>query len=238
MEITVWAVDSSRPKEPLLDGKGCTLAPPGEYNWTVHVRRRCGLSVKLLWPLVIIRPHCSTTYVDAAYCYKPSSVVCQSVCLPVCHTSEPCKNGWTDRDAVIVLKIRVGPQNHVLEGGPDPQWEGAILRRGRTYPGMPDDTAVSCAKMAEPIDLPFTLWPRMGRRKHKFNRPSAAAVRPYAKLLWPLVMVLWPPYGIGQAIIFLPCGFFFLYSIFFSSPNLSRRRLDVNFGPLGLRSVR
>jgi len=34
---------------------------------------------------------------------------------------------------------------------------------------------------------------------------------------------LWSPYGIGQTIIFLPCGFFFL----FSSPNLSGRRLDV-----------
>jgi len=34
--------------------------------------------------------------------------------------------------------------------------------------------------------------------------------------------------NIEQAIIFLPCGFFFyLLSIFFSSPNLSRRRLDV-----------
>jgi len=31
-------------------------------------------------------------------------------------------------------------------------------------------------------------------------------------------------YGIGQAIIFLPCGFFLLL---FSSPNLSGRRLDV-----------
>jgi len=42
--------------------------------------------------------------------------------------------------------------------------------------------------------------------------------------------LLWPPYVIGQAIIFLPCGFFFLSSIFrlFSSPNLSRRRLDVD----------
>jgi len=25
-----------------------------------------------------------------------------SVCLSVCHTSELCKNGWTDRDAVSV----------------------------------------------------------------------------------------------------------------------------------------
>ena len=39
------------------------------------------------------------------------------------------------------------------------------------------------------------------------------------------VCLLWPPYGIGQAIIFLPCGFFYL-SFFLSSPNLSCRRLD------------
>jgi len=38
---------------------------------------------------------------------------------------------------------------------------------------------------------------------------------------------LWSPYGIEQTIIFLPCGFFFLFVFFLSSPNLSRRRLDV-----------
>jgi len=32
--------------------------------------------------------------------------------------------------------------------------------------------------------------------------------------------LLWSPYGIGQTIIFLPCGFFFISSFFFSSPNL------------------
>jgi len=32
---------------------GCTLALPGEYDWTVRVRRRCSLYVKLLWPRVI-----------------------------------------------------------------------------------------------------------------------------------------------------------------------------------------
>jgi len=37
--------------------------------------------------------------------------------------------------------------------------------------------------------------------------------------------LLWSPYVIGQTIIFLPCGFFYL--LFFSSPNLSGRRLDV-----------
>jgi len=37
---------------------------------------------------------------------------------------------------------------------------------------------------------------------------------------------LWPPYGIGQAVIFLSCGFFFLSS-FFSLPIFSRHRLHV-----------
>ena len=38
-------------------------------------------------------------YVDAAYCYWTSSMVGRSVC----HTSEPCKNSWTDQDAIWVV---------------------------------------------------------------------------------------------------------------------------------------
>jgi len=38
--------------------------------------------------------------------------------LSVCHTSEPCKNGCTNRDAVWV-EDSGGPRNHVLDGGPD-----------------------------------------------------------------------------------------------------------------------
>ena len=38
------------------------------------------LIVKICYGIITIRPHCSTTYVDAAYCYRPSSVVCRSVC--------------------------------------------------------------------------------------------------------------------------------------------------------------
>jgi len=44
------------------------------------------------------------------YCYRRSSVVC----LFVCHDREP----WKAADAVLVL-TRVGPRNHVLDGGPD-----------------------------------------------------------------------------------------------------------------------
>ena len=31
----------------------------------------------------------------------------------------------------------------------------------RTCPAMPDETAMSCAKTAEAIDLPFELWTRV-----------------------------------------------------------------------------
>ena len=41
-----------------------------------------------------------------------------------------------------------------------------------------------------------------------------------------LFWFLWSPYVIGQTIIFSSCSFFLLSS-FFSSPNLSGRRLDV-----------
>jgi len=42
-------------------------------------------------------------------------------------------------------------------------------------------------------------------------------------------LLLWPPFVIGQAIIFLPCGFYLLFLSFYliSSRNLSGRRLDV-----------
>ena len=49
------------------------------------------------------------------------------------------------------LRTRVGPGNHVLDGVPYLQWEGAILR-GKGH------SAVICAKTTEPIEMPFGLW--------------------------------------------------------------------------------
>ena len=78
---------------------------------TAHGRVSSGMPGHILSPNIVpshgaiwtrfsrFRPHRSTTYVDAAYCYRPSIVVCLSVGLSVSHSSEPCKNGWTDRDA-------------------------------------------------------------------------------------------------------------------------------------------
>jgi len=122
------------------------------------------------------------------------------------------QNGWTDRYTVWVMDSD-GPSEACIRCGPDPPCEGAIISE-KDVPGHARwQSAVSCAKMAEPIDLRFGLWTRVGRRKHKFNlirqvaptgtshrirlnRPSAAAMCPYVILLWPLVII----------IIFLPSG--------------------------------
>ena len=62
------------------------------------------------------------------------------------------------------------------------------------------------------------VWPRLNL--------WLLPIKPLLVPVIPLLLVsLWSPYGIGQTIIFLPCGYFFLP--FFSSPNLSGRRLDV-----------
>ena len=42
-----------------------------------------------------------------------------------------------------------------------------------------------------------------------------------------MTYLLWSPYGIGQAIIFLPCDFYLLSIYLFSSLNLSSQRLVV-----------
>ena len=44
---------------------------------------------------------------------------------------------------------------------------------------------MSCAEMAEPTDLSFGLWTRVGRKKHEFNRiRQEAPVRLHRSAHW------------------------------------------------------
>jgi len=57
-----------------------------------------------------------------------------------------------------------GPKQARIRWGPDPPCEEAIIR-GKDMPAHARRySAVSCAKMVEPIDMPFGLWTRVGRR--------------------------------------------------------------------------
>ena len=63
-------------------------------------------------------------YIDAVYCYRPSSVVCLSVCLSVTLVNRAKMAELIEMP--FELRIWVGPGNHVLDGGPDPR-----MGRGR-----------------------------------------------------------------------------------------------------------
>jgi len=65
------------------------------------------------------------------------------------------------------LRTREGPRNHVVDWGPHPPWEGAILRgKGASHCKVYGRSAVIREKTAEPIQMPLGLWARMGRRSH------------------------------------------------------------------------
>ena len=97
-----------------------------ENNGHLAVNQKC---------FYIFRPYCSTTYLDAAYCYRRSSV-CPSVCLPVAlHDHEPC---WTHRD--VVWDVGSGAPNE-----PCIRW-GAQCRQlaNTTEPSMRGGDAAFC----------------------------------------------------------------------------------------------
>ena len=76
------------------------------------------------------------------------------------------------------------PKEACIIWGPDPNTKGQLLGE-RMCLGIPDNTAVSCAKMAELIDLPFGLCTQVGERKHKFNRIfQVVSMCPHARAHW------------------------------------------------------
>ena len=100
-----------------------------DTTWWIRLNRPCAAAmrpyVKLLWQLVIIRLHRSITC-HAAYCYRLSSVVCRSLCLSVNLLVTPVSPTKTIApiEMPFELRTRVGPGNHVLDGGPDPHGKG------------------------------------------------------------------------------------------------------------------
>ena len=110
-----------------------------------------------------------------AYCYRPSSVVCQFVCRSV---TLVCSAKTAEAiEMPFGLRTRVGSRNHVLDQGPLFPWDVAILMgKGASHCKVQRHSAVICAKTAEPIDVPFGLWTRIGRKKYKFNRIRQVAL--------------------------------------------------------------
>jgi len=85
--------------------------------------------------------------------------------LSACHSSEPCKNGWTNRVVVWVEDLG-GPKESCIRWAPDPPVGRGNFEGGKGGPLVQGLPAVSCAKMTEPIQMPFGLRTRVGPRKH------------------------------------------------------------------------
>jgi len=108
-----------------------------------------------MWPIVTAR---------VAWSVVPT--VCRSVTLvSPAKTDEP-------TEMPSGMRTRVGPGNHLLSRGSRSHHGKGQFRRakGACHCEVYGHSAVICAKTAEPIDMPFGLWTRVGRRKHKFNR--------------------------------------------------------------------
>ena len=117
----------------------------------------------------IIRPHHSTAcpHVDVAYCYRPRSVVC----LSVCH----CKNGCSNGHAVWV-------EDSGEPGLPCTRW-WSRSPLGSSFEG---ETASHCkvygcstVKTAEPVEMSFGIWTRVDRWNHVLHGGSRS---PHAKV--------------------------------------------------------
>jgi len=100
------------------------------------------------------------------------------------------------------LWARVGSRNHVLDADPNIPMQRSNFR-GEGMPGYARQHSVATpAKTAEPIEMPFGLWTRVGQRQHvlhgvhidatwriRLNRPcsdwpnEAGPMRPYVKLV-------------------------------------------------------
>ena len=65
---------------------------------------------------------------------------------------------------VTVMPFGSWAKESCISWGPDAPWEGAILR-GKGKGHARGHSAVSFPKMAEPIDLPFGLWTRVGLKE-------------------------------------------------------------------------
>ena len=77
--------------------------------------------------IIIIRPHRRNTYVDAAIVTDRAAwSVGLSFCRSVCHSSQLCKTA-EPIEMPFGMTTRMGPRKHVLDGGPDIPWKGAIL---------------------------------------------------------------------------------------------------------------
>ena len=122
----------------------------------------------------IVRPHRSTTYVDVAYCYGTSSVVCRSVCLSVCLSGTVVKKmaGWTDRDAVCFVSSGELKESCLTWGPRCTMGRDIFRQKGAAHYKVWGPSGLSCAKTAAPIKMPFRMLSRVVPWNHVLDESA------------------------------------------------------------------
>jgi len=105
-----------------------TLAPPGEYDWTVRVLLDAAFlsnyldHLLLLGRIAVLRTQMRPIVTDR---------VARSVCRSVCHTSEPA-NTAESIEMPFEFRTQMGPWNHELDGVQIPIEKGNFEGRNVT----------------------------------------------------------------------------------------------------------
>jgi len=162
--------------------------------------------------IVVIRPHRGTCQM------KPVATdgVVWSVSLSVM-TVHPAK---VAEPTTVLFGTVTCVESHVFDGGPGPHaWRGSFEGEN----GVADTCPYIDIFKATHQQQSSMMWTPIGMYQIGY------ALAPPSEHDWTVceLNLLWPPYVIGQAIIFLLCGFYLLLSSFFPSLNLSGQRLDV-----------
>jgi len=125
----------------------------------------------LLGRIAVLRMEMRPIVTDQVAWWSVGLSVCHTAVLSPAKTAEPIKMPFE-------LRSQVGPVHHVLDGGPDPRWEGALCLRGKGSPIVKyKDTAVICAITVESIEMPFGLWAQMGPRNRNVLDGSPEVLR-------------------------------------------------------------
>jgi len=85
-------------------------------------------------------------------------------------------------------RTRVSPRNHVLDGGPDPPMGTG---KGASHCTVYRHSVVPCAKTAEPIEMSFGLWARMGPRNRVRWGPAVLRDIATATNFWDAICLLY-----------------------------------------------
>jgi len=117
-------------------------------------------------------------------------------------------------------RTRVGPRNHVLDGGPDPPM-GRGNFEGKVMPADLSPLAAANEHWARP---PVALWWHYRPRGTSEFVIMRGAMRPFVKLLWPLVCIVVSP---KMYIIF--CGLVWLQHLIFWDVHLCSDILSLSF---------